>query len=297
MWLFMAYENSIQSDVVNPLVLSPLSLLPDSNLAPVMQAVCERSSCNSTIHLSITFTAPAEEYGELVLDALTAAVNRDKCALDSKHDVCAAVQEACTAAGVHSSCTIQSAHARDRQGTSNTLWILLWEAVAVFGIIAVVIVVAIAIFTGLQTYVWELSNQDDTQASRARSAAVPGLRGILVPPKVNWGTTLAAAALLRKPLLVVEDHDPDYADSARSRQPAEIDKCSSVMEGNATHGSSGSSGSCTVCFERACSFVLVPCGHLAMCERCVYTWFFVEQKAGCPICRTPVRHTQKVFAV
>ena len=251
----------------NRITLKPcfeLTLLCHDNLVPmiIMQAVCQRSTCDSTIRIKINFKALAEEYGELVLDALTAAVNRDTCALDSQHNVCAAVEDACTAAGAKSSCTIQSARAEDRglpHKNSRAWWIVLWVAVAAFGVTTAVIVV-VAIRKGILA--WSVNY--GRELYRWVGSATMGLRHTVVL-KVIGGNT-AVAAHLRKSLLGDEYPDPDYVPG------------------------------CKVCLARACSVVLVPCGHM-MCERCVHLWFTERQKTTCPMCRGPVSsNDQKVFA-
>jgi len=47
---------------------------------------------------------------------------------------------------------------------------------------------------------------------------------------------------------------------------------------------------CVICMEGAASHVFVPCGHLAVCERCVQM-----ACVQCPVCRQDVERVVRVF--
>lgn len=49
-------------------------------------------------------------------------------------------------------------------------------------------------------------------------------------------------------------------------------------------------GRCTVCLEDVANHVLVPCGHLALCQRC--RWL---ASSRCPVCRQRVERVIRVF--
>ena len=200
-------------------------------------------------------------------------------------------------------CAILSAKAEDRgrHGAANAKawWVVLWVAVAAFGVIAVIvaIVAIVKVMQATQPVKNDrgLSHRGNSEAARAGSTAVV-CRDTLVPPKVEGKSTAEAAAHLRKPLLVVEDPDPDYG-VARSSQPAGTESCSgSGIDANTTPDNSGGRADCKVCFEGAGSVVvLIPCGH-TMCENCVDMWFIKKKESTCPMCRRTVsNHTQKVF--
>ena len=46
---------------------------------------------------------------------------------------------------------------------------------------------------------------------------------------------------------------------------------------------------CVVCMDAPLQMVLVPCGHMCVCEECA------QQISQCPICRKPTQSTMKVF--
>lgn len=51
---------------------------------------------------------------------------------------------------------------------------------------------------------------------------------------------------------------------------------------------------CTVCMEKVKSIALKPCGHLVVCEDCLFS-LGKEKDRHCPICRSAVRGHLRVF--
>ena len=50
---------------------------------------------------------------------------------------------------------------------------------------------------------------------------------------------------------------------------------------------------CVVCMETTADTVLVPCGHLCMCERCAFEVY--ERTGRCPFCREEIEQTMRVY--
>ena len=51
---------------------------------------------------------------------------------------------------------------------------------------------------------------------------------------------------------------------------------------------------CVVCFDAPKDHIIVPCYHLCVCEACANLLTQMEQPS-CPICRTAIQQTNKVF--
>ena len=58
--------------------------------------------------------------------------------------------------------------------------------------------------------------------------------------------------------------------------------------------SAPSPGECVVCMDAAVSHVMIPCGHLCVCETCVAI-LRVNPSQTCPQCRTPVQSMLELF--
>mmetsp|Transcript_22636 Transcript_22636/g.57698 ORF Transcript_22636/g.57698 Transcript_22636/m.57698 type:complete len:158 (+) Transcript_22636:327-800(+) len=52
---------------------------------------------------------------------------------------------------------------------------------------------------------------------------------------------------------------------------------------------------CSVCFENESSTVLLPCGHLCVCEICAQK--LLEERPTCPICRKHIEGMNRVYQV
>jgi hypothetical protein len=64
--------------------------------------------------------------------------------------------------------------------------------------------------------------------------------------------------------------------------------------GSGTPHSDAEETQCVVCFDAPKDHIIVPCGHMCVCEACA------EQLTNtrtpmCPVCRGPIRETMKVF--
>ena len=51
---------------------------------------------------------------------------------------------------------------------------------------------------------------------------------------------------------------------------------------------------CVVCFDAPKDHILVPCYHLCVCEACANLLTQMD-KPTCPICRTAIQQTNRVF--
>lgn len=50
---------------------------------------------------------------------------------------------------------------------------------------------------------------------------------------------------------------------------------------------------CAICYENTIDTILDPCGHYALCKTCAISVF--EQHGHCPMCRTPITKTMRVY--
>jgi hypothetical protein len=51
---------------------------------------------------------------------------------------------------------------------------------------------------------------------------------------------------------------------------------------------------CVLCFDAPRDHIIIPCGHVCVCEACAHL-LTQTRRPSCPICRTAIRHTNKVF--
>jgi rubrerythrin len=51
---------------------------------------------------------------------------------------------------------------------------------------------------------------------------------------------------------------------------------------------------CVMCFDAPKDHIIIPCGHVCVCEACA-NLLTQMSKPLCPICRTAIQHTNKVF--
>jgi hypothetical protein len=51
------------------------------------------------------------------------------------------------------------------------------------------------------------------------------------------------------------------------------------------------SNECVVCYDRESNVILIPCGHLALCEECSK----VSSVSKCPVCRSNIQQRVKVY--
>jgi hypothetical protein len=51
---------------------------------------------------------------------------------------------------------------------------------------------------------------------------------------------------------------------------------------------------CVVCFDAPKDHIIVPCGHMCVCEACAEQ-LTKTRTPFCPVCREPIRETMKVF--
>ena len=52
---------------------------------------------------------------------------------------------------------------------------------------------------------------------------------------------------------------------------------------------------CVVCMDERKQHVLMPCMHMCVCEACAQRLLEVQTTPLCPVCRTPVESTMRVF--
>ncbi len=46
---------------------------------------------------------------------------------------------------------------------------------------------------------------------------------------------------------------------------------------------------CVICIDRECCMIVLPCGHMCLCEKCS------EGLKFCPVCRGSAQQTVKVY--
>jgi len=66
-----------------------------------------------------------------------------------------------------------------------------------------------------------------------------------------------------------------------------------ALGGAGTGGPPTSSADCCICLDKPAVAVLVPCGHRALCHECAAR--VANQRAVCPVCRSPFREVIRVF--
>ena len=52
---------------------------------------------------------------------------------------------------------------------------------------------------------------------------------------------------------------------------------------------------CVVCMDAPKQHVMMPCMHMCVCEACAQRLLEVQTQPPCPVCRTPVEQTSRVF--
>ena len=60
------------------------------------------------------------------------------------------------------------------------------------------------------------------------------------------------------------------------------------------HGGASAVSECLICMNGPQTHVFVPCGHQCVCEACSET-IMSEFSPACPVCRSPVEQTVKVY--
>ena len=62
----------------------------------------------------------------------------------------------------------------------------------------------------------------------------------------------------------------------------------------APHPDDAEEDQCVMCFDAPKDHVIIPCYHVCVCEACA-NLLTQMSKPSCPICRTAIQHTNKVF--
>ena len=52
---------------------------------------------------------------------------------------------------------------------------------------------------------------------------------------------------------------------------------------------------CVICMERPVKYVMVPCGHPVLCEKCNSPHRLRKLKSKCPVCRVPFQRTMMIY--
>lgn len=96
---------------------------------------------------------------------------------------------------------------------------------------------------------------------------------------------------LQAPLLPREHEERDAAAQEPAQMPvgARNEDAAAVDQQDSADGDN-SQGKCVVCMDKAARIAMLPCGHLCCCDDCARTM------AQCPVCRTPVQKTQRIFS-
>ena len=88
--------------------------------------------------------------------------------------------------------------------------------------------------------------------------------------------------------------DGGIADS-RYTPPASLSPAAQQQQAAAAAEGEGDSEECVVCWEGRPRTVLVPCGHLVLCQRCAAGLMAGPAPPLCPVCRQGVALAQPVF--
>lgn len=59
-----------------------------------------------------------------------------------------------------------------------------------------------------------------------------------------------------------------------------------------SHGRTIGNNKCVICLNAHADYLLVPCGHLCACQICVQQ---LRSRGSCPICRSYIQSTTKVY--
>lgn len=90
---------------------------------------------------------------------------------------------------------------------------------------------------------------------------------------------------LKAPLVV----QPSVQQEEEAPQEAAPEEVPPAQE-EAAPEDAGDQGRCVVCMNRAARIAMLPCGHLCCCDDCA------RDMTQCPVCRTPIQKTQRIFS-
>jgi len=113
-------------------------------------------------------------------------------------------------------------------------------------------------------------------------------------PLGSTGQHFGMQAPYQPPAIFIQTNIPFPSSGVNNNQNISVQQSPEVqqrpMKHNKPKGQPVSSRECCVCSEPMCStFAFVPCGHSCCCERCL------QKQKLCPLCRTKVESTVKVF--
>ena len=142
-----------------------------------------------------------------------------------------------------------------------------------------------------------------TRANRLERAIVKSARDMGIDPSSSelaaaWRVVAAMrgqqkdhhTAAAKEAEASVADQADDFDEMVLVPDPSEE---AAVGQSSQRSEPAQDSGMCVCCMERLRTHALVPCGHRALCERCVDQVELVERV--CPICRADVRGSLRVF--
>jgi len=66
------------------------------------------------------------------------------------------------------------------------------------------------------------------------------------------------------------------------------------MEEALKNSNGGEKSECVICMDAKCEMICLPCGHMAMCEKCSVQ-FSQGKLASCPMCRGTLTQVLKVY--
>ena len=84
---------------------------------------------------------------------------------------------------------------------------------------------------------------------------------------------------------------PEAAPCAQAKYPS----ASSAAQCLDSPGASLGPRNCVICLETPARYVLVPCGHLVLCGRCVLETGPGRRVRDCPVCREVIHQVMRVF--
>ena len=146
------------------------------------------------------------------------------------------------------------------------------------------------------------------RSSEPLAALVAEARGMIEEAKAKQAERARAAAEKAEAAAVVKAAAETAAAAERLRVEEELAVLTRRMQSDALrvqqmHAQLGSSvvppadaeeTMCVVCFDAPKDHLIVPCGHQCVCEACANLLTQMD-KPTCPICRTAIQQTNKVF--
>jgi len=148
-------------------------------------------------------------------------------------------------------------------------------------------------FSGAIAYVFEATNKYDVKicySSGLRDDILCAEKSVLISGKAPWLYAFVGAGVMAVFILacVVVIIVANKLKRARKRKPL-LEYPTLINSEPSAPPPEPDARSCPICFAEAPSLMaLIPCGHV-ICNECI------SHFTGCPMCRTPITGTHRVF--